>query len=321
MKTKKFWLSGIAIVLAIVFGEDIVSAVVVVFSNPDLLLNAVVAGLLLGGFYAATALGLSIAFGQLDVVNIAHPAFIVAGSFAVYVLNSEFGIDPVAGGILAAPIFFVFGVLLYWIYYAAFERTGQESINGLAFFFGIMFIVEVLLIMIYGVDYRLVEADYIGKTFNIGVVGIPYRMFVPFVTAAVMTLAVYLFMSRTFIGRAILAVSQDRLALRLMGANPFRIKQLAFGIAIATAAVAGALLIIIGPIEPSVGRLYIGRVFAIVVLGGMGSIGGTFLAALILGVAESLVMTFYGPSWAPAVAFGILLVTLAIRPSGLFGRL
>jgi branched-chain amino acid transport system permease protein len=286
----------------------------------DLLLNAVVAGILLGGFYAALALGLSIAFGQLDVVNIAHPAFIIVGSYTVFILNSTFGLDPVLIGVLAVPVFFVVGVVLYWVYYAAFERTGQESLNGLAFFFGLMFIIEVLIILFYGVDYRLVNAPYIGETINIGFIGIPLRMLVPFSIAAVMTLIVYLFMSKTFVGRAILAVSQDRLALQLMGANPFRIKQLAFGIALATAAVAGALLIIIGPVEPSQGRLYIGRVFAIVVLGGMGSIGGTFTAALILGVAESLIATFYGPSWAPAVSFGILLLTLAIRPSGLFGR-
>src|SRR5690606_4186789 len=108
--------------------------------------------------------------------------------------------------------------------------------------------------------------------------------------------------------------------LRLMGADPIRIKQLAFGLALATAAVAGALLIVIGPVEPSMNRQYIGRVFAIVVLGGMGSIGGTLLAALILGVAESFVATSCGPSWAPAVAFGLLLITLARRPQGIFGR-
>lgn len=286
----------------------------------DLLLNAVVAGLLLGGFYAAMALGLSIAFGQLDVVNIAHPAFIVVGSYTAYMVNDALGMDPVLAGLVFMPAFFVVGVLIYRIYYLAFERTGEESLSGLAFFFGIMFIVEVLLIMVYEVDYRLVAAPYIGQSFKIGVIGIPYRMFVPFVAAVLMTAAVYFYLSKTFTGRAILAVSQDRLALRLMGANPIKIKQLGFGIAVATASVAGALLITIGPVEPALGRLYIGRVFAIVVLGGMGSIGGTAVAALILGVVESLVATFYGPSWSPAVSFGILLVTLAVRPSGLFGR-
>ena len=262
----------------------------------ELLLNAVASGVLLGGFYAAVALGLTIAFGQLDVVNISHPAFVVAGSYFAYILNDSFGIDPVLVGIMMAPLFFLVGVVLYRIYYASFERHGEEALRGLAFFFGIMFIVEVLLILTFGVDYRLVEAAYIGSSFNIGFIGLPYRMLVPFLVAGVMTVALYLYLSRTFIGLAILAVSQDRLALRLMGADPVRIKQIAFGLALATTAIAGALLIIIGPVEPSVGRLYIGRVFAIVVLGGMTSISGTFAAALMLGVVESVVTTYIGPS-------------------------
>jgi len=286
----------------------------------DLFLNAVVAGILLGGFYAAVALGLSITFGQLDIVNIAHPAFVIVGSYTAYIANESFGIDPILAGVLCAPVFFAAGMLIYRFYYVSFERTDQENIRGLAFFFGIMFIIEVVLIMVYGVDYRLVEAEYIGKTVHLAFLDIPVRMLVPFLMASAMTLAVYLYLSRTFIGRAILAVAQDRLALQLMGADPVKIKQLAMGIAVATAAVAGALLIVIGPVEPSVGRLYIGRVFAIVILGGMGSIGGTFSAALMIGIAESLIATFYGPSWAPAVGFTILLLTLALRPQGLFGR-
>jgi branched-chain amino acid transport system permease protein len=286
----------------------------------ELLLNAIVSGLLLGGFYAAVTLGLAIAFGQLDIVNIAHPAFVIVGSYVAYMLNTAIGLDPVLSGLLFTPVFFVVGAAIYRVYYASFERTGQESLSGLAFFFGLMFIIEVLLIMIYGVDYRLVGAPYIGATWQLGPVLVPLRMVVPFAVALAMTGCVHIYLSRTFAGRAILAVSQDRLALRLMGADPIRIKQQAFGLSIATAALAGALLIVIGPVEPSMNRLYIGRVFAIVVLGGMGSIGGTLVAALILGVAESLVATFYGPSWAPAVAFGILLITLALRPQGLFGR-
>jgi branched-chain amino acid transport system permease protein len=286
----------------------------------ELLLNAIVSGLLLGGFYAAVALGLAIAFGQLDIVNIAHPAFVIVGSYVAYLVNSRIGLDPVLVGLIFAPAFFVVGAAIYRVYYASFERTGQEALSGLAFFFGLMFIIEVLLLMIYGVDYRSVAAPYIGSTWRFGPVVVPLRMFVPFAAALLMTAAVYLYLSNTFTGRAILAVSQDRLALRLMGADPIRIKQFAFGLSIATAALAGALLILIGPVEPSMNRLYIGRVFAIVFLGGMGSIGGTLVAALILGVAESFVATFYGPSWAPAVAFGILLITLALRPQGLFGR-
>jgi len=135
-----------------------------------------------------------------------------------------------------------------------------------------------------------------------------------------MTLTMYLFLSRTFYGRAIMAVSQDRMALRLMGANPVTIKTIAFGVGIAAASLAGALLISIAPVIPSADRDYIGRMFAITVLGGMGSIGGTLVASAILGVAESLMSTFFGPSWSLAVSFGILLIVLAVRPAGLFGR-
>jgi len=286
----------------------------------DLFVNAIVAGILLGAFYASVSVGLSITFGQLDIVNIAHPAFVIVGSYIAWILNSRYGLDPVLVGILAAPIFFVVGVLIYRIYYLAFERTGQESLSGLAFFFGVMFIIEVVLILVYGVDYRLVSAGYLGKNIDLGFVGLPLRLVVPFVVASVMTAAVWFYLSRTFTGRAILAVAQDRLALQLMGADPVKIKQFAFGLAIATTAVAGALLIIIGPVEPSLGRVYIGRAFAIVVLGGMGSIPGMVIAALLIGVVESLVSSFAGPSWAPAVAFGALLITLAVRPAGLFGR-
>lgn len=286
----------------------------------ELFLNAVASGILLGGFYAAVALGLSITFGQLDIVNIAHPTFVIFGSYVAYIINEHFGVDPVLIGIVFAPAFYLLGMALYRFYYSSFEKTGQESLSGLAFFFGLMFIIEVFLIMTFGVDYRLVAAPYIGKTLHLGFIDLPLRMLVPCIVSLIMTGAVYLFMSKTFMGRAILAVSQDRIALQLMGADPIKVKQIALGIAIATAAVAGALLIIIQPVEPSVGRLYIGRVFAIVVLGGMGSISGTLLAALVIGIAESIVSTFYGPSWAPAVSFGILLLTLAVRPQGLFGR-
>jgi len=286
----------------------------------DLFINAVASGLLLGGFYAAVALGLSIVFGRLDIVNIAHPAFVIIGSYVTFYINDNFGLDPIVVGVIFIPIFFLLGIGMYRFYYVCFERTGQESLSGLAYFFGIMFIIEVLLILVYGVDYRNVQADYVGKTLWIGIIGLPYRMLVPFIAATVMTGGVYLYLSKTYLGRAILAVSQDRVALQLMGADPIKVKQWAFGIGIATAAVAGALLITIHPVEPSVGRLYIGRVFAIVILGGMGSINGTFFAALMIGIAESLIATFIGPSWAPAAAYGILLLTLAVRPQGLFGR-
>jgi branched-chain amino acid transport system permease protein len=286
----------------------------------DLLVNAIVAGLLLGGFYAAVTVGISISFGMLDVVNIAHPAFIILGSYIAYILNISFGIDPILIAIAALPAFYLLGAGIYQAYYLAFERRGQEALRGLAFFFGLLFITEVGLILAFGVDYRYVEAPYIGPTWRIGFVDLPLRMLVPCLMSVLLVVGLQLFLTHSFIGRAIMAVAQDQLALRLMAADPVRIKRIAFGISIATAALAGALLIVIQPIEPSVGREYIGRVFAICVLGGMGSLPGTLIAAMLLGIVESFTATFYGPSWAPAVAFGFLLLTLAVRPTGILGR-
>jgi len=275
---------------------------------------------LLGGFYAAVTVGVSISFGILDIVNIAHPAFVILGSYLAYFININVGIDPVIVSLVALPVFYALGGSVYQIYYFSFERRGQEALRGLAFFFGLLFVTEVSLILVFGVDYRYVEASYIGPSLHLGFIDVPLRMLVPCVIALALFGALELFVSRSFLGRAIMAVSQDQLALQLMAADPIRIKRIAFGISIATASIAGALLIIIQPIEPSVGRDYIGRVFAICVLGGLGSLPGSLIAAMLLGMVESLTSTFYGPSWSPAVSFGFLLLTLAFRPAGLLGR-
>jgi branched-chain amino acid transport system permease protein len=288
--------------------------------NYDLLINALIAGILLGGFYAAVTLGISISFGILDIVNIAHPAFIILGSYIAYMINSRFGVDPILASIILAPAFYALGAVVYQVYYQSFEKFGQEALRGLAFFFGLLFVTEVLLILTYGVDYQYVEAAYIGPSLRLGFMDFPLRMLVPCIVALGMFVILQIYLSRTFTGRAINAVAQDQLALRLMAASPTKIKRIAFGISIATASIAGALLIVIQPVEPSVGREYIGRVFAICVLGGLGSLPGTLIAAMLLGVVESLTSTFYGPSWAPAVAFGVLLLTLAFRPTGILGR-
>jgi branched-chain amino acid transport system permease protein len=286
----------------------------------DLLVNALVSGLLLGGFYAAVTVGISISFGILDIVNIAHPGFIIVGSYVAYIANAQLGLDPVLIGILALPLFYALGAATYQVYYVSFERRGQEALRGLAFFFGLLFITEVVLILVFGVDYRYVSAPYIDKSYTFGFVQLPMRMVVPCVMSLLMLALLQLFLGKTFIGRAIMAVAQDQQALRLMAADPIRIKRIAFAISIATCALAGAFLVIIQPVEPSIGREYIGRVFAICVLGGLGSLPGTLIGAMLLGIVENFTSTFYGPSWAPAVSFGLLLLTLAVRPAGLLGR-
>jgi len=286
----------------------------------DLLFEALLFGVLLGCFYAAVSIGLSVSFGLLDVPHVAHPAVMVLGSYCTYVVAS-YGLDPIVAGVILMPVFFVLGVAIYRFYYETFEKRGTDAaVRGLAFFFGLAFIIEVGLILTFGVDQRMAEAAYIGSSLELGDYRIPYRMLVAFGVALVLTFSLSLYLSKTYTGRAIKAVAQDEPALRLMGANPVRIKQWAFGIATGVSALAGAMLIIVGPVEPALDRLYIGRTFCVVVLAGLGSMTGTLAAGLILGVTESIVLMMFGASWAPAVAFGLLLVVLGIRPQGLFGR-
>ena len=289
----------------------------------DLLLEAVLFGILLGGFYAAVSMGLSVSFGLLDVPNVAHPAIMVFGSYCTYMVVAWLGLDPILAGVLLMPGFFLLGMAVYRFYYEAFERRGSETgVRGIAFFFGLALIIEVGLILAFGVDQRMVDAPYIGKSLAFSEVRIPMRMLVAFGVAIVLTVALTLYMSKTFTGRAIKAVAQDEPALRLMGANPVRIKQWAFGIATAASALAGSMLIIVGPVEPGMDRVYIGRTFAVVVLAGLGSMTGTVVAGLILGISESIVLMHpgLGASWAPAVSFMLLLLMLGVRPQGLFGR-
>ena len=290
--------------------------------DPDLalLLNGIVSGLMLGGLYAAAAAGLSISFGMLDVVNIAHPAFMVLASILVTLLWGVTGWDPLVLAVLLMPVFWVIGAGVYGVYHHFFERRGDEAIQGLAFFFGVMFIIEVLLVMTVGPDQHFADASYAFVTWRLGDIDLPLRMLVPGLVAFAAIGLLAVFLRRTFTGRAIAAVAQDRDALRLLAIDPIKIKRLAFGISLALAALAGGALVVVQPVDAWSGHIFIGRVFAIVIMGGLSSLGGCVIAALAFGVVENVTATFYGPSWSPAVAFGCLLLMLAFRPQGLFGR-
>src|SRR6202140_2971799 len=224
----------------------------------DLLVNAIVAGLLLGAFYAAVTAGVSISFGMLDIVNIAHPAFIILGSYIAYFININYGVDPILVSILALPAFYALGAVVYQVYYQSFEKRGQESLRGLAFFFGLLFVTEVSLILVFGVDYRYVEAAYIGPSLHLGAIDMPLRMLVPCLAALALLVVLHLYLTRSFIGRAILAVSHDGLALQLPPASPTRIKGIAFGISTATCALSGTFLMTSQPVEGPIGRDCIG---------------------------------------------------------------
>src|SRR3954471_11564856 len=167
-------------------------------ANADLLINAVISGLLIGGFYAAVSIGVAISFGMLDIVNIAHPAFILLGSYVAFIGNTVFGIDPILAAVIMLPAFYVLGMAAYQVYYVAFERRDDQSLRGLSFFFGLLFIAEVGLILVFGVDYRSVNAPYIGPSLHLILFDLPWRLLVPFLVAMAMAVGLQLFLSRTF---------------------------------------------------------------------------------------------------------------------------
>ncbi len=277
------------------------------------------AGLLLGGLYAVVGVGFTIAFGLINVANIAHPAVAVLGAFATLLLW-RMGVDPVVAGVLWSPVFFAGGWLLYRVYCQLFERRGAPALNGMTFFFGLMFVIEVGLLLGFGVDYQLVSSRSTTGVLRLPWLEIPWRLLTPFLVAVGVIGALALYMRTTYLGRAIAAVAQDDVAVRIVGASPVRIKSAAFGLAVATGAIAGALLLVATPIQPASGREFIGRMFAVTVLGGVTSVRGTLAAGILLGVVESLVQAFAGASWATAIGFLMLLAALAIRPEGMLRR-
>lgn len=284
----------------------------------DLALNALATGLLIGGVYALLSLGLAITFGILHIPNVAHPALVVVGAYWAAFANG-FGVDPILAAIPGAIVFYGLGLLFYEFYRRVFEARGRgNTLQSLTLFFGIALVIEIGLLLAFGADLRSVDVDYVGRSLRLGLVTLPYRLLVPAILGPVAILAIWLYLTRTHAGLAIRAVANGEAALGICGIDPERIKRHAFGIALATAALAGAALVILGPVGPFSGQAQIGRVFAVVVLAGMGSIPGTLAAAIVIGVAESLVTSFLNPAWAPGVGFGILLATLAVRPSGLF---
>jgi branched-chain amino acid transport system permease protein len=287
----------------------------------DLGLNALATGILLGSIYALIAMGLAITFGNLHVPNVAHPAMVVGGSYAAVVGNG-YGVDPLVAGLLWAAPFYVLGLLVYAFYQRCFEARGRGgTMQSLTLFFGLSLIIEVGLVAAFGTDLRSVKADYVGQALSLGFVALPYRFLVPALLTPVVVLLLRVYLTRTNTGLAIRAVAYEERALHISGLDPAAVKRHAFGIAMSLAALAGAALVVIGPIDPFAGRAQLGRVFAIVVLAGLGTIPGTLVAAIMIGVAESFVTAFLSPSWAPGVAFAILLATLALRPKGLFGAL
>lgn len=278
----------------------------------------VIMGILMGGLYALIALGLSLVFGVMKLINVAHGDLVVTGTYFAYACFTIMGLDPILSLILGAPVMFVFG---YAIQKFLMSRSFGVSMEApLIIAFGLSLVLQNLNQVLWTPLSRGLTTDYAFKSFNIGEVYIPLPYLLNFIAALVVMLVLRTFLSKTYLGKAISAASQNKRGALLMGINPNRIYALTFAIAMATAAVAGVFLGLTFPFTPTTGVSFLIISFGVIVVGGMGSMLGTFIGGMVLGLAQTLGGHFFGDAAQMLVAYLIVLVALTIRPQGLFSR-
>ena len=283
------------------------------------IVEALIHGLLLGGLYGVLTLGLSLIFGVLDIINLAHGAFIMLGAYVAYTMFVFAGLNPLVSMVVAFPLGMAIGLLLYR--YVVKRVIGAPHLTWILLFFGIMVFMEQAAYNIWGAEYKGVPFSL--PTANLGGMAIPYSYVVGFVAAMGMAFGLYLLLYRTRIGKAIRAVAQDREAAALMGINVDKIMGIAFALGIAMTMAGACILIIVQPsIYPLMGHHWMDLAFCIAVLGGLGSPTGALIGGFIFGVVETLVLRLGlipEAVLAPVVPFVILIVTLLVRPEGLMG--
>lgn len=284
----------------------------------SLLTPAIILGILLGGFYSLVGVGLSISFGLLKVVNVAHTSFMVLAAYLVLSINSAWGVDPIIAGLLLFPVFFAMGYLLYRFYDRAFTMRRLPQVMGLVFFLGVVVLIEVSLSLVYGLDYRSISVPYMAGAVTVAGMAIPKDLLIPFVIGVATVFAYYLFFTRTYMGLVVRGVAESLQAIRLVGCNPLGAESVAMGLSIASTALAGALLVSFQLVYPSEDALFLSLAFAVVILGGAGSIKGSMVAGIALGIGTDLTSAYISASWAPAFALILLIVIVLVRPRGMF---
>ncbi|MCJ7655847.1 MAG: branched-chain amino acid ABC transporter permease [Dehalococcoidia bacterium] len=280
--------------------------------------SPLIMGALLGGLYASIALGLSLVFGVMKLINVAHGDMVILGSYFAYVAISIMGIDPILSLFMGIPLFFLigFGIQKYLM-----RRAFGISMEApLIIAFGISLILQNLAQIIWSPLSRGLTTSYTLISFNIGGTYIPLSYLLDFIAALVVMLCLHEFLRRTYLGKAIIAASQDRRAALLMGVNTERVYAYAFAIAMATAAIAGVFLGLTFPFNPTSGVSFLIIAFGVVIIGGLGSMLGTFIGGIVLGLAQTLGAYFFGAAAQMLVTYIIVLVVLAARPQGIFGR-
>jgi len=283
-----------------------------------LLLQGLVLGILVGGMYALMASGLTLIFGVMRLINIAHAAIIIFASYLSWQLLRVLGVDPLISIVILVIVFFVGGALLQK--YVLSALIDKDLSLALLATLGVANVLEGMEGALWTSSFHAINTGYSDQTYHFGDVYVPLIRIITFVASVIILAGLYVLLTHTNLGRAIRATTQNRGVAQLVGVNVNRITMIAFGIGIAVAAAAGPLMGMYYPFYPNSHWGWIGKLMAIVVLGGLGSFRGTLLAALILGIAEQVSILYIPANWAATVFFVLLFAVLIVRPQGFFGH-
>jgi branched-chain amino acid transport system permease protein len=284
----------------------------------ELLFQVLVSGILLGGLYALMALGLALVWGVLNIVNLSHGALIMLGAYVTYFLFTGAHIDPFAALPITAAVLFVIGWLIQRGILNLVIRG--PMFNTLLITFGIEVVFSYLAQLWFSADFRTINPGYAGSSYTVGGITIPYVQVLVFVIAIGLTVAMWLFLLHTRTGRGIRAAAQNLVAARLHGVNPKSVYALTFGLGAALAGVAGGLYGTVSQINPYIGGPLTAKSFVIAIIGGLDNPLGVIVGGLCLGIIESLAALYVGPTYRDVASFGLLVLILIVRPSGLLGR-
>ena len=285
--------------------------------SPSILIAAIINGLLSGAVYALVALGLTLIYGVLHVINFAHGALLTAAMFAAYFAYRVLGIDPYLAAFLLTPVFFAIGYALQRFVIG--PASHGDDRNMLLVTLGLAVIIENALLSVFRADTRTIDVSFALSGIDLGFVFLPLPRLIGFGAVLGVALALWLIMSATDIGRAIRAVAKEKLGAELAGIDVAHIYAVTFGLGTACVAIAACLLIPSYYVNPSAGNAFVLVAFTIVVLGGMGSVPGALIGGLLIGVVENLCSLFFGESLGQIGIFVLFIVVLLVRPSGLFG--
>ena len=286
-----------------------------------ILTQQLILGLLVGGLYGLAAAGLSLTFGVLRVLNVAHGELLMLGGYGTFWLFTLWHIDPFLSLLGVAPAMFVVGLLLYWALFQFVVKANEEIRikNSLLIGFGLTLILHNLAIRLWTADERSVTTAYAGAVIRIGVFSVPLIRLTSLVLAFVILTALHLFLARARWGRAIRATAEDWEAAALMGIPVGKTYLLAFALGTALAGIAGGLVSISYSISPSIGLEWTLKALIVVVLAGLGSLFGSFAGGILLGLAEATSVAFLGGPYREVVGLVLFLIILLVRPQGLFG--